>query len=216
MTELIGIALGWVVYGIVHSWLAGAAIKQAVAERWPGFSPAYRLVYNGLAVILLLPPVWLTWRYSGAPLWHWPIWVAWPATLLALAGFAWSMVWYDGMDFIGLRQWRLGRQGQANNEKLSLSPLHRHVRHPWYALGLLLMWTRDLNAAWLVTTLVVSGYLIVGSRLEERKLIAIYGEAYRRYRERVPGLLPWPGRCLSVSEAETLLAESEKGQPTSR
>ena len=44
----------------------------------------------------------------------------------------------------------------------------------------------------------------VKALLEERKLLVLHGEAYARYRARVPGLIPWPGRSLSADEARTL------------
>ncbi|MCU0841813.1 MAG: hypothetical protein MUC79_08860 [Thiobacillaceae bacterium] len=209
MPDLVLLAVLWVVYGLIHSWLAGSAMKAWVARRWPAAMPAYRLAFNALAVLLLVPPAWLTHRYTGEALWHWPGWIAWPAAAVAVIGFVWSLRWYDSGEFSGLRQWR-SRDG-ADREGLSFSPLHRHVRHPWYFLGLLLLWTRDLNAAWLVTAVAVTVYVAVGSRLEETKLIAQYGEAYRRYRARVPGLLPWPGRSLSRAEAEALRALSRAG-----
>lgn len=209
MKELLLLAFLWLAYGALHSWLAGSAMKAWVARRWPAAYPAYRLGFNVLAVLLLIPPVWLTHRHAGEPLWVWPWWVSWPAALAAVAGFLWSLRWYDAMEFLGLRQWR-SRHGR-DREGLILSPLHRHVRHPWYALGLLLLWTRDLDAAWLVGALAVTVYVVIGSRLEERKLIALYGEAYRRYRNRVPGLLPWPGRSLSREEADEIQAMARRG-----
>lgn len=210
MTELTLIALAWLGYGALHSWLASARLKHWLARRWPALMPGYRLAYNGLASALLLPPLFLTWRHEGAALWHWPTWLAWPAAIAALAGFLWSLRWYDGLDFIGLRQWRSRRPDGTDHEKLSLSPLHRHVRHPWYSLGLLLLWTRDLNAAWLVAALAVTAYIVVGSRLEERKLVDLYGDAYRRYQARVPGLVPMPGRSLSAAEAAELARQASR------
>lgn len=211
MTDLIIIALAWAAYGALHSWLAGEAMKARVARSRPGLMPAYRLGYNLLAILLLIPPLWLTVRHPGAALWHWPGWIAWPAAAVSVAGYLWSLRWYDGLDFLGLRQWRAA--GPAAPEGLVLSPLHRHVRHPWYALGLLLLWTRDLNAAWLATALMVTVYILVGSRLEERKLLALYGEAYRRYRLRVPALIPLPGRRLSEREAADLQAMARVSSP---
>ncbi len=204
MTDLALVIFAWAAYGALHSWLAGTGLKQRVAASWPQAMPAYRLGFNLLALILLLPPLWLTLRYQGEPLWTWPAWIAWPVAAAVAAGFLWSLRWYDGAEFLGLRQWRTGEGG--DREALTLSPLHRHVRHPWYAMGLLLLWTRDLNAAWLATAVAVTVYVLIGSRLEERKLEAMYGEAYARYRRRVPGLLPWPGRSLSAAEAAELQA----------
>ena len=92
--------------------------------------------------------------------------------------------------------------GQAGD--LRISPLHRHVRHPWYSLALVLIWTRDMDAPLLLTSLLVSGYFALGSRLEERKLEAMYGVVYRDYCRAVPGLLPRPWRCLDAERAAQL------------
>lgn len=208
LAHLIAVALVWALYGLLHSWLAGTNMKDRVARRWPGLAPAYRLLYNAQAVALLIPPLWLTWAYSGPVLWHWPVWISWPAAGVAVVGYLWSLRWYDGMDFVGVRQWRARHGGAGWCDSLSLSPLHRYVRHPWYSLGLLFLWTRDLNAAWLIATLAISLYLVIGSRLEDRKLIAVFGEPYRRYAARVPGLLPSFRRRLSAAEAVQLLDES--------
>lgn len=53
-----------------------------------------------------------------------------------------------------------------------------------------------MNAASLVSALAVTLYFIVGSRLEENKLVAIHGDAYRDYMGQVPGLLPLPWKRL--------------------
>jgi len=205
---LVVIALAWTIYGVVHSWLAGYGMKHRLIRRWPGLHRTYRILYNLLAVVLTVPPLALTWFYPGEPLWHWPAWIAWTAFGITAAGFLWSMRWYDGLEFLGLRQLRSHHPTPL--EALVLSPLHRHVRHPWYSLGLLYLWTRDLNAGWLVAALAITVYIVIGSRLEERKLEQTFGEPYRRYLERVPGLLPLPGRKLSREEAETLVRESHK------
>lgn len=210
------IALAWAAYGAVHSLGASLRFKNAVARRWPGAMPAYRLLFNAASALLLIPPLWLAWRYEGPLVWDVPIWLEWPAAIAAAVGFVWSLRWYDGATFLGLCQWRDRVGPDGEREAFTISPLHRHVRHPWYALGLLFLWTRDMNAAWLVTALVITGYLLIGSRLEENKLIAAYGDAYRRYRRRVPGLIPLPGRSLSREEAGELerMARATPPAPT--
>jgi protein-S-isoprenylcysteine O-methyltransferase Ste14 len=95
-----------------------------------------------------------------------------------------------------------------DQERLRISPLHRFVRHPWYSLGLIIIWSRDMTEAWLITCVLATLYFIFGSRLEEAKLMRYHGEAYRRYRAAVPALLPLPWRYLSGEESARLLASA--------
>ena len=201
----------WLSYFLLHSLLASLAAKRLVARRWPGLMPAYRLFFNTLAMLLLIPPLWLTYRWDGPWLWRWEgpwWWLANGLALLALALFWWSLRWYDSGEFIGLRQWRRQERRVEDQERFHVSPLHRWVRHPWYSLGLVLVWTRDMNLALLWTAILITLYFVVGSRLEERKLMTYHGRAYARYRERVPGLIPRPWRHLSREEAEALEREA--------
>jgi protein-S-isoprenylcysteine O-methyltransferase Ste14 len=72
------------------------------------------------------------------------------------------------------------------------------VRHPWYCAGILIVWARPLDLAAILTNLVVSGYLVVGAILEERKLQVQFGQQYADYQRRVSMLFPikWVQRRL--------------------
>lgn len=208
------LVLCWTLYAVIHSALASLAVKRWIDLRWPAATRAYRLAYNALAVLLLMPPIALIVAWRGPWLWQWSgpwAWVANGLAVAALAGFVWSLRYYDTGVFSGLSQWR-GQDGAAEErERLVLSPLHRFVRHPWYALALVVLWTRDMDEARLVSAMCVTLYLWAGSLLEERKLLIRYGDSYARYRRRVNGLIPWPGRVLGEIEARTL---SDAGRHT--
>lgn len=215
MTGLALLALGWIAYAILHSLLAALAVKAWVTQHWPGLAPGYRLAYNALASILLLPLLWATYAIPGDWLWQWTgagAWVANGLALAALAGFALASGTYDMDEFLGTRPWRERRSDAVEHDGFRISPLHRFVRHPWYALGLLLLWTRDMNAPFLVTAVAVTLYLVIGAWLEERKLVAHFGAVYEDYRRKVPGLVPLPWKYLSATEAAALLQRSTPPQ----
>jgi protein-S-isoprenylcysteine O-methyltransferase Ste14 len=214
ITAYAGLVLAWAGYFALHSLLAARRIKAAVVSRWPHRAGSYRMAYNLLAVALLIPLLALTVALDGPMVlvWQGPSWwLAQALALAAVAGFLVSLRGYDMGHFLGLRQHRTGAitdGGVEPWEPLRLSGFHRFVRHPWYCFGLVILWTRDLHLAGLVSAAAVTAYLVVGSRLEERKLVATYGAAYRAYRRRVPGLLPLPGRHLSPAEAAELARQA--------
>jgi protein-S-isoprenylcysteine O-methyltransferase Ste14 len=192
------LALAWTAYFVLHSWLASFRVKGWVAQRWPSWEQRYRLAYNLLATLLLVPLLIATELASDHWLWRWQggwAWAAHAVTLLVVLGFIWSSRVYNMREFLGLAASEAGA-----TPRLGLSPLHRFVRHPWYFLGLVWLWTRDIDSARLVAVLVTSGYLWFGSHLEERKLIEELGTVYRDYRSRVPGLVPRPWRFLSRAD----------------
>jgi methanethiol S-methyltransferase len=210
--------LGWLGYFLLHSALASLPLKRLVASRWPRWMPAYRLLFNMIAVLLLLPLLWLTYAVEAEPLWSWSGVAGWLAdglALLAIMAFLWTTRFYDSGEFLGTSQWRGRERRVEEQEHLRISPLHRHVRHPWYLLALLLLWSRDMNAPLLITVIMATLYFLIGSRLEERKLLQYYGDAYARYRERVPAIFPLPWRRLSVAEASRLEAMARDYQQRS-
>jgi protein-S-isoprenylcysteine O-methyltransferase Ste14 len=213
VTGLSWLAAYWLGYFALHSALASLPAKRWVAARYPGLMPQYRLGFNVLALLLLLPVLWLMARYPGPVLWQWQGAGAWLANGLALAavvGFVRSLDYYDTGEFLGLRQWREHSRRVEDQEHFKLSPFHRFVRHPWYFFGLVLIWTRDVNAALLISNVAITLYFLIGSHLEERKLKVYHGLVYQRYMERVPGLLPLPWKWLGAVEAEELVEEARR------
>ena len=214
---LVLLAILWLVYFALHSALASLKVKSWVARRFPHRMPAYRLCFNMLSTLTLLPILWLMVRHPGPTLWAWTgagFWLANGLALAALIGFVRSARYYDTGEFLGLRQWKTATHRIEDQESFRISPFHRHVRHPWYALGLILLWTRDMNAALFLSAILMTAYLFIGAHLEEQKLIARYGSAYRRYMQRVPGLIPLPWKSISTKEAAGLMAEAERHSGT--
>jgi protein-S-isoprenylcysteine O-methyltransferase Ste14 len=80
---------------------------------------------------------------------------------------------------------------------LNTSGLNAQVRHPLYFGTLLALWGTFLlypTDASLLVAGVSTLYLLIGSKLEERKLEQQFGDAYRSYQRKVPMLIPFKWR----------------------
>ena len=210
--NLILLAVLWLCYFSIHSLLASLKAKRWIANFYPDLMPWYRLIFNMVAIILVSIPLTIAFRLRSTSLWEWDgigFFVANGLAVLAVAGFIWSLRFYDGSEFTGLRQLRAGQRSVEDQEHFFISPLHRFVRHPWYALILVILWTRDMDPASLVTAISITVYFIVGSRLEEQKLLVYHGEIYRDYRARVSGLVPLPGRYLTQQEFKQIMQQNQ-------
>jgi protein-S-isoprenylcysteine O-methyltransferase Ste14 len=82
------------------------------------------------------------------------------------------------------------KKGLTRTGGLDTSGILGVVRHPWYAAGILIIWARPLDMAVLVTNAVLTTYLFAGTILEERRLVAEFGDVYREYQNRVPMFFP--------------------------
>lgn len=190
MTDALYIAVGWATYFTLHSLLASNWLKDHVQAISPLFFRRYRLLYNAIAGSGLIYMLWTLATTPSQLLFHANRFLQ----FLALALATWGLVLikisfkqYDIRAFLGLREDNLEGQG------LSSGGILRYVRHPIYSgtllfvLGFFLFNPKLLN---LVTLACVSVYILIGMRLEERKLIEQFGDAYREYRKEVPALIP--------------------------
>lgn len=196
---LIWLALLWVGWCALHSLLITPGIINRVRRHWPGSRRWYRLGYNGLALASLLPLILYTRALPGEALFTWQGTLAMvlrPALLLiALALFSGGARRYDLATFLGWRQLRKGRAPLLLGEEpaFSASGVFALTRHPWYLGSLLLLWTvfPAYSPALLLAVVILSLYLPLGAWLEERKIVAEHGDAYRAYQRRVSMFLPW-------------------------
>ena len=78
--------------------------------------------------------------------------------------------------------------------QLETTGLHQYVRHPLYFGTLLVVWSLWLlmpSMAHLIGVSMITLYTLIGTILEEKKLLREYGTAYAQYMEKVPMLIPY-------------------------
>ncbi len=195
MRAVLWTAAAWTLWCALHSGLIARPVTEALRRRLGTRFGYYRLLYNAFSAASLLPlaalHLWLAGplllRYRGA-------WVLPAIVLNALAAllFVLGAKAYGTADFLGLRSARSAWRGQGVQEEppFASAGVLRWVRHPWYLAGILVLWGHDLDLSGLAAAVVLTLYLLLGAWLEERKLAATYGEAYRAYRREVPMLIP--------------------------
>ncbi len=190
-------------FGVLHSLLASHTAK-ALARHLFGDRHSrgwYRLLYNALAVISLLPALALAVALPDRELYRIPP----PFSILTLgvqalgiAGMAYSIYQLDFPHFAGLRQlasWLKHAEARSESDTstshLVVDGLHRYVRHPLYTSSLIVLWLiSPMTANRMAFVVGVTLYFYAGSIFEEHKLVAEFGEAYREYQRRVPRLIP--------------------------
>ena len=187
----------WIAWCILHSAMISLRFTSFLKKRLGRGYRYFRLFFNVTAAITLIPPVWycihlrrhLLWQWTG--FWTLPRW-----SLLALAAvlFIGGAMKYDLKQFLGIRQILSGQTSNAITEsgELDTSGILSITRHPWYLATLIFVWAQSSTVyiSTLIVQIILSVYLVVGTVLEERKLIAEHGNVYRDYQKRVPMLFP--------------------------
>jgi protein-S-isoprenylcysteine O-methyltransferase Ste14 len=197
------LSFSWIVFFALHSLFASLQFKAYITQHWPKVMPAYRLLFNGISIVLLPIPVTIQHHYTTEYLWQWTGFSAIVANGIALTAmlvFLWTLKYYDSSDFSGLKQLREGIAEAKNYQHFTLSPFHRYVRHPWYFLILIILWSRSMDEARLISSLLITAYFFLGSQLEENKLMIYHGDIYRNYRKKVPAIIPVPWKYLKKSD----------------
>jgi len=100
---------------------------------------------------------------------------------------------FNGFVFLGIHQIKNSTTHTSLNQsgRLDAGGILSVIRHPWYAATILLLWARNIDISTCLVNTILTAYLIIGSYLEERKLIIEFGDEYRSYQQDVSMLFPY-------------------------
>ncbi len=179
-------------FAVQHSIMARPAFKQW----WTRIIPAAceRSTYVLLSSLILLLVFWQwrpipmqVWQVGGiaASLLSGVYWLGWVVVLA-------STFMIDHFDLFGLNRPFLALRGaEAPGQSFRTPLLYTIVRHPLMLGFLIVFWAAPvMTAGHLLFALLTTAYILIALQLEERDLVAQFGNAYREYRRQVPMLLP--------------------------
>jgi len=114
-------------------------------------------------------------------------------SVLAIIGFSWGVRALGNFDTFGLVPIKVHLRGkQLRPPNFVLRGAYLWIRHPLYFFMLVLIWSApDVSLDRLLFNVLWTLWIVLGSYLEERDLVAEFGERYRDYQKTVPMLLPW-------------------------
>jgi methanethiol S-methyltransferase len=181
-------------FAVQHSVMARRQFKQWLTRYVP--QPVERSVYVLFASLALILLFW-QWRPIPAVVWQ----IADPQiaiAVMALSFFGWLLVLtstflINHFELFGLSQVVnnvIGRTMPA--PRFKTPAFYKFVRHPIYLGFIIAFWAAPtMTVGHLLFAAVTTAYIFLGIFLEERDLVELFGDDYRRYKQRVWMLIPW-------------------------
>ncbi len=191
------VVIMWTAYCALHSFLISIRFTALMTRLLKKYYAFYRLFYVVISFILLVPLIRFTGRFES------PVIMTYDGLLsliryalmsVSLLMFFWAFFFdYDSFSFFGIRQILNFAKPQtaATLVELKRNGLLGMVRHPMYLAVILYLWCQTFRMMDLIVNTLLTLYVLIGTWLEERKLVLEFGEAYLRYQRQVPMLIPF-------------------------
>lgn len=189
------IASLWIAYCLLHSFLISTSFTNLMTRSLKNYYAFYRMFFVLFSVVLLIPLISYTNQLDNNVIITYgpPLDIIRNAlTLGSLLMFFWAFFLdYDSLSFFGIRQiMSFGKKVNPPGE-LKRDGLLGVVRHPMYFALIVYLWCQVFTMADIIVNIVLTIYVIMGTIIEEKKLILEFGDAYVKYQKEVPMLTPF-------------------------
>jgi methanethiol S-methyltransferase len=181
-------------FAVQHSGMARRPFKRW----WTQFVPV-AIERSTFVLFASLTLILLFWQWRPIPIVVWEITDPQIAmAVIALSFVGWFLVLLstfliNHFELFGLLQVATNLTGRTMPEPRFKTPaLYKIVRHPIYLGFIIAFWAAPvMTVGHLLFAAVTTAYILVGIFLEERDLVELFGDEYRRYRQRVGMLIPF-------------------------
>jgi protein-S-isoprenylcysteine O-methyltransferase Ste14 len=196
--DVFRVALAWASFAVFHSLTVSVGYERRMRrligdEAFDAFHRLAFTVYSAAAfaaVLLYLRTIadHPLYNLEGAQrlLFH-------VIQLGAVAFLLWTP--WDLLEFLGFRQWERHKRGETSGAqagRLFTGKAYGVVRHPLYlGCSVILLFNPAQTRNGAISTAMIVLYFYIGTFLEEKRLIGIFGDAYRDYQRKVPRFLPF-------------------------
>lgn len=187
----------WGAYCFLHSFLISIRFTEFVFRLLRQYYAFYRLFYVLVSFVLLVVVIRYSNQFDDAIIITYsPPWSILRYGLLAgsLLIFFWAFFFdYDALSFFGIRQIVdfLRPNKARHSSEIKRRGLLGLIRHPMYFALIIFLWCQTFKMLDVVVNALLTVYVIIGTILEERKLVREFGDRYVRYQHEVPMLIPF-------------------------
>ncbi len=191
------IALLWSCWCFMHSFLLSNWFISHIRLRLNRRFAWYRICFNIISLVTLVPVIFYQLSFKGIIIFEWS--GPWRLMQICLMLYGSYMFYvgrkrYDLPFFLGIRQARSYLAGNPPEPMPFHADYQGGIRHPWYSGSIaMVIASGALTDITLASKSVLICYLVIGTFLEELKLVENIGSPYIEYQKNIPMLFPWRG-----------------------
>jgi protein-S-isoprenylcysteine O-methyltransferase Ste14 len=190
------LSISLILWCVIHSTLISNQFISYINNKFGSRTRYYRLFFNLFSLLTFVPIILFSLSIKGEAFFSW---TGYLQLLRAIAIFTSLYLFYagarhyDALQFLGIRQIRSSSNHRTLTDSghLDISGILGVIRHPWYSASIIIIWARNIEMSVFIVNIILTSYLIIGTYLEEKKLVLEFGEEYRSYQRSVSMLFPY-------------------------